>query len=546
MKNKQLFIWSFSGLLFFFAILVLRVPVISQGHDWDPGVYAYVAKRLLQGQELYTEIWDHKGPIMFFMNAIGLQISGLRYEGIILFQGILLLATSLFSFRYLSFYFGFTFGIVATLFLLFGLTLQSGNFPSEYNLFYQSLSMLFFCRSFRGRCSEREHATLFVAIGALAALSFFTRQNMIALWFVIGLYLLFKISTDRDKQKQSLVALASMTIGFALVAVTVLLFMSNQWSEYLEATWSFNFNSTGSGRWWEQSLRQPLGNLIFWIPLSWFAIVAFPIVVVRFLCYSGPFNPLSLVLLWAPLELFLASINRQYHGHYNLQMLLPMQIVIACFLHTLFTTATHAFAAIKTQASTEKGARKSRRLKIGAVSFKMVASIVIILVVFDLMREPDAVGPGATFKPLPVNRLQLSAEKLLHQQQNLFKFRPFVKSSRPIIPYIEKTLSPDETLLFLGDSGYVHFFSDRHPPTSQFYFYHIDAAGEELGRKYAGELLEAAENASADMIVLDIGMWRNTILLNHPEIKEKFEDAVNENYVLDHEFWNARAYLKID
>jgi hypothetical protein len=48
------------------------------------------------------------------------------------------------------------------------------------------------------------------------------------------------------------------------------------------------------------------------------------------------------------------------------------------------------------------------------------------------------------------------------------------------------------------------------------------------------------------MIVLDIGMWRNTILLNHPEIKEKFEDAVNENYVLDHEFWNARAYLKID
>lgn len=480
------------------------------------------------------------------MNSIGLFFAGLRYEGIILFQGMLLCATCLISFHYLSDYFGAAAAFLATLFLLVGLTLQSGNFPEEYNLFFQSLSLLLFTLSTKERCSERRNLVFFLVIGVLAALSFFTRQNMIGLWVVIGLNLLFKVLTDPRERKRSYAALASMSTGFAVVTVVIILLMANQWSEYIDSSWTFNLISAKVDHTWTPFTRQPAINLMFWIPLSWLAIIGFPIVVIKFLQLSRSFNPLSVVIAWAPLEFFLASINRQYHGHYNLQMLLPMQIIIACLLGTIFLGVKHMFAKGKYQTSNKNDFQKRPYRSVGITSLKLVVSASAVLVTLLLMRQPDANVLRESFLPPNYPQLRKTADRLLRQQERMFKYRPFVESSRPYIPYIKQKLSPDETVLIFGDAGYAHFYSERHSPIRQFYFYHIDRGGNRLGSIYVGELVQAVETAAASMIVMDIPMWNRAILMKHPAAKQRITAALTESYELDRVFGQKYVYLKKD
>ena len=126
----------------------------------------------------------------------------------------------------------------------------------------------------------------------------------------------------------------------------------------------------------------------------------------------------------------------------------------------------------------------------------------------------------------------------------MFEYRFFVENSRPLLPYIKQTLSPDQTVLILGDSGYVHFYSNRHPPIRQFYFYHIDRAGTRLGGRYARELLQAIERADASMIVVDIPMWNSSILMNHAATKHAINGALIRSYELDRVFGGKYVYLK--
>ena len=99
-------------------------------------------------------------------------------------------------------------------------------------------------------------------------------------------------------------------------------------------------------------------------------------------------------------------------------------------------------------------------------------------------------------------------------------------------------------MLILGDSGYIHFFTDRHPPIRQFYFYHLDKAGAALGEKYAEELVRAVESNAADMIVVDVPMWENSLLRNYPRHRQRFDAALIDHYELGEVFRSQHVYLK--
>ena len=39
----------------------------------DNGVFLYGGQQLLAGKTPYLDFWDHKGPLIYFINAIGLD-----------------------------------------------------------------------------------------------------------------------------------------------------------------------------------------------------------------------------------------------------------------------------------------------------------------------------------------------------------------------------------------------------------------------------------------------------------------------------------------
>ena len=51
-------------------------PTKKVGTFWDAAVYLNVSKNLTEGETLYKDIVDNKGPVLYFINYIGLKLGG--------------------------------------------------------------------------------------------------------------------------------------------------------------------------------------------------------------------------------------------------------------------------------------------------------------------------------------------------------------------------------------------------------------------------------------------------------------------------------------
>ena len=69
----------------FFIVLLLTLVVLSALYFYpyamevphrDSGIYLYLGKQLLSGKTIYSEIWEHKPPFIFYINALGLLLGG--------------------------------------------------------------------------------------------------------------------------------------------------------------------------------------------------------------------------------------------------------------------------------------------------------------------------------------------------------------------------------------------------------------------------------------------------------------------------------------
>ena len=59
----------------------------------DQSVFIYVAEGLLDGDIPYRDRWDHKGPLIYLLNVVGLLIAGI--PGIWLVGGVFLTGLTL-------------------------------------------------------------------------------------------------------------------------------------------------------------------------------------------------------------------------------------------------------------------------------------------------------------------------------------------------------------------------------------------------------------------------------------------------------------------
>ena len=77
-KLQALLLIIFIGLLV--GIVLAQANPFYQSPNRDGGLFMYMGDRLLKGDVLYVDIWDNKGPLIFYLNALGLFLGrGLRW-----------------------------------------------------------------------------------------------------------------------------------------------------------------------------------------------------------------------------------------------------------------------------------------------------------------------------------------------------------------------------------------------------------------------------------------------------------------------------------
>lgn len=154
----------------------------------DSGVFQYVATEMQHGRMPYLDSFDHKGPLIYVINFLGLTIS--RSFGVWLFECAAIIVSLLYFYRIARLCAEPSISLIAvglsSVFLSY--CLEKGNLTEEYALPFISVSLYIFLQYFTmGKVRNRSVFLCGICLGGVLLL----RPNMIAVWIAGCLLVLF-------------------------------------------------------------------------------------------------------------------------------------------------------------------------------------------------------------------------------------------------------------------------------------------------------------------------------------------------------------------
>lgn len=240
------------GFLFLFAAVLITVfstcSFLYPLNPWDDAnVYMTIGNAMLSGKELYVDIFDHKGPVLFFLHEWAAMLSRSSFIGIYFVEIVCCYFYLLYSWKILSMWRkkeslaqegevwrgSGVFGV----FLLGILTYSSdffayGDSVEEFALPLFAFSLYLMLRFVRDRQSPSRLQSIAMGIGV--ALLFWMKFNLLFFYVGGGLALLY-IAWKHEQMKALWTMVFWALLGFALVTAGVLAYFAIHGT--LDALW---------------------------------------------------------------------------------------------------------------------------------------------------------------------------------------------------------------------------------------------------------------------------------------------------------------------
>lgn len=252
MRNLCILICLFLLLMLFCSCYTS--PVYPNFLGWDCAIFSLMGKGILAGKTLYTDLFDHKGPVIFLINALGNLLGG--RSGIFLLQcisGSVTLCLLYFTGKMLRPKNAFR-SLPECLVLfclgmaLFFYTFECGNLTEEYSLPFISLCCFLFVRYFTRSEEQPAHPPLYAFVYGicLAVLAFLRLNNAVTI--CAGILYLALYLCARKQYRNLFLNLLFGLLGLAVVAMPILLacLWNGSLEEMLYATFLHNFVIAGN------------------------------------------------------------------------------------------------------------------------------------------------------------------------------------------------------------------------------------------------------------------------------------------------------------
>ena len=398
-----------------------NMPLVGR----DSGVFLYAGWRILAGELPYRDVWDHKPPLIHYLDALGLALGGGSRWGVWVLEVVSLFIAAAVGFHLLKKAFGLWPAIYSLVLWLLTLTvvLQGGNLTTEYTLPLQFLALWLVydagTPSFpRGR---------WALIGALGVLAFFTKQTATGIWIAIAFYLV--LTRLRSGQARRLMReMALLAAGAGAVTLAVLAFLASQGilGDFWDAAFRYNREYIVAPLLFQLQVMiagvAPLGRAGLWQ----LAMVGWMLGAARLLAPAQPgegWRPLWLVAVIAmPIEWVLAGIGGRAEPHYYM-----------AFLPTLAVLTGAMFWVLLSQLPPWRLPRGVRVLLLGSLPLLLVAS------------------------SLSDYRAEMNAYR---EQGN-----------PAVVEYLQANTAPRDLVLLWGAETSVNFHARRKSPTRYVYHY---------------------------------------------------------------------------
>ena len=234
---------SILGVLFVFFFSYSTSPLYPDYYGGDSAQFLTIGKEWMLGRIPYKELFDHKGPFIFFVDMLGFMIAGNK-SGIVIIQSIFSVITvnALFYLAQLKIKSNrFSIIVVIVSMILYKRNYMDGNSVEEYCLPFLIVSLCFMMKFLYQKLQQHSpYATVFYGITfGICAMTRVTNSVMICTGvLVISIMLLIK------KQYLNLFWNAlGFLLGFVAVFAPYALYFTwnNCFQDFIYGTFIYNF-----------------------------------------------------------------------------------------------------------------------------------------------------------------------------------------------------------------------------------------------------------------------------------------------------------------
>ena len=418
----------------------------------DSGVFMYVGWRFLRGDIPYRDVWDHKPPLIYFIDALGLTLTPDSLWGVWLLQCVFIFFTFFLLYKLLDEEFGTPAALGGTIAFATGLLtiLARGNVTEEYPLLFQVLCFLIFVRAYRQDFPIR---TSFW-IGILGALAFLFKQTTIGVWIVFAIILFAVRIYQRRLPLQDL--LAHLTGWLIPILIVSLYFASqNALIDFWEQAFLYNFTYIGK----HEGIRRLIpvfakgflylqnGWLLQLTIVGWFTGLAY--IWHKLKNSFAEIHPLILIaVIDLPIEVALITISGRSILHYYLTPLPVMAILTGTLIYGIPILIENVKST-----SIQRIKKWLRALLLAVIAVAQVGQVRYYPEYVRAVRENDRVA---------------------------------------VIDYIRENTEEDDKVLIIGAESAVNFLARREAPTRYVYQYPLALLGrrpmfEEYFNQFLGD-----------------------------------------------------------
>lgn len=212
-------------------------------NEWcDPHIYFSLGKGMFNGKVLYRDVFDHKGPLIFFIFGIGYLVSNTNFLGVYFLESIALFISVLYIYKigilFLRRDMALLFPLVYAV-LLFSRS-GAGGSADEFLVPFVTVSFYYFIRFYKNGNNSDLYKQFFIH-GIMFSSVFFIKYTACLLWPPLLLGVLYKVF-KQEGNKKTLVALLYFIGGFMLIALPIILYFAyhSALSDFLFGYFEFN------------------------------------------------------------------------------------------------------------------------------------------------------------------------------------------------------------------------------------------------------------------------------------------------------------------
>ena len=243
---------GFKSYLIFFIIAFIFCLLLSSSTSLlgplpalDSSIFQVIGKYWAEGIVPYVGLWDNKGPIIFFINAVGYYIFQ-SYVGVFLIQVFCLSITFFFVFQFFKGYFSSKRSWLLSIVFVVGLAncYEVGNSVEEYLLPFLVPCLLYMYKWTDSAFIKKEydHSYKYAFFyGIILAFSLLTRLTN-AIGICVGTMLIVIILIKTGKWRNVLFCSLSFICGFCILTIPFVLYFYSKGALYEMWYGSFLFN----------------------------------------------------------------------------------------------------------------------------------------------------------------------------------------------------------------------------------------------------------------------------------------------------------------